>query len=746
MWPLVIDSSVIMKPRFLPARPLIAVALCGLAVVSVSCRKKQPEAGGGAVQVPAKAADLSQNALGSLPGAVYQSQAASPIQWQPWTKLSLERAKAARRLVFCVIAMPQQPGFQEVLAALEKNPALVRAINEHYVPILVDGDASREIGILTADLCTEIRRPLQLPLFVWMTFEGNPVAWIPVSPADGLRVEELFNQSHTMVHEMWEDDLRLVETEKKPSYMLGNSALDNANRRKRFEARKVGRVVSEQPAVDVVRAVRQLASLYDTFSRNFDEAGGLFPASAIELLATAAVQPGLPADVRARSGETLRELLKDLLPSAMFDPLDGGVFSARSGASWALPSFVRDCPGQARVAVALTEAYRATGDPRALASALGVISFAENAYATADGLFAVGMSAPVVPAKWLWSIEEVEQVLEAGEAAWWIKATAMKGLGNLPSEVDPRREFFRSNSLGLTMTMEEIAAELGFSAEAFAPRFEAAKSKLLKARNQRIGTSPRDESAHAGASFRMVSAYAAAFAATGDEKFREKAVSLLNRSRDAFGVGPKLRVFSKDAPDSIAAGRGFIYALALQATIDVAAITSDEQWLVWSEDLATTAAELFTGNGFLKECPDDAKLIDLPVTDLMMLFDDSTAGLISSVESRLAEIGRPLLRDFSELATPLPTYAVDRPILHTDLLLATVCRHYKVTLAMGAELPPAMRAASERLALRPIHRRPARPGDEVPAGSIKVIFADGESRLVSTPESLQQAVLPLPVK
>jgi uncharacterized protein YyaL (SSP411 family) len=579
-----------------------------------------------------------------------------------------------------------------------------------------------------------------------MTHEGNPVAWIPVSSAEGSRVEELFNQSHTMVNEMWEDDLRLMDSEKKPSYVLGNSALDNANRRKRLEARKVSKVMSDQPAVDVLRAIRQLASLYDRFSRNFDEAGGLFPASALELLATASVQPGLPADVRARSGETTRELLKDLLPSAMFDPLDGGVFSSRRGNSWALPSFVRDCPGQGRVAVALIEAYRATGNPRALANALGVIGFAEKNYATAEGLFAVGLEPPIDPAKWLWSIEEIEQVLGADDAAWWIKATAMKGLGNLPSETDPRREFFRSNTLGLSKTMEEIAAELGLPAASFAPRFAAARAKLLAYRDRRFGTIARDESSHAGASFRMVSAYAAAFAATGDEKYREKAVALLTRSRDAFGVGPKLRVFSKDAPASIAAGRGFIYALALQSIIDVAAITSDEQWLVWAEDVATTAAELFTGNGFLKECPDDAKLIDLPVTDLVMLFDDSTAGLVSSVESRLAEIGRPLVRDFSELATPMPTYAVDRPILHTDLILATVYRHYKVTLAMGADLPPALKSAAGRLAVRSIQRRPARPGDEVPAGAIKVIFSDGESRLVSTPESLQQAVLPSPGK
>jgi hypothetical protein len=240
----------------------------------------------------------------------------------------------------------------------------------------------------------------------------------------------------------------------------------------------------------------------------------------------------------------------------------------------------------------------------------------------------------------------------------------------------------------------------------------------------------------------MVSAYATAFGATGDEKFREKAVALLNRARTAFSDGPKLRLFSKDAPASIGDGRAFLYSLALQAALDVSVITSDEKWLVWSEDLATTAAELFTGSQFLKECPDEAKIIDLPVTDLVMLFNDSTAGLISLAECRLAERRRPLVPSFSELATPLPTFAMDRPILHTDLIQATLARHFRVTLVAGPGISSEMKRATERLPMRMIQRRDAKSAEEVQAGSVLVILADGETRLVSTPEALQQAVLP----
>lgn len=714
--------------------PMVATTCLGGAVIlTTGCRKNAGKSAEIVIPPGVVHPALKKNAMGGLPGAVYQSAVKSAIHWQPWAKETMDRAKDAKRLVLCVVVTPQQPGFQGVLKALERHPSLVTAIHENYVPVLVDGEASREIGLLTADLCAEIKRPLQLPLFVWMTHEGNPVAWIPVSPNEVDQIAELFNQYDSMVSQTWKED---------PGYVITNSGLDNANRRARLEQRKISKVMSEQPAVDVLRSLRQLASLYDPFSRTFDETGGLFPASSLELLSSASLRPGVPEDVRNRCRETATELLVDLLPSAMFDPLDGGVFHSRRGISWALPSFSRDCPGQARIAVALLEAHRATGNPQALEKALGLIDFAEKNYSTPEGLFSVGLSPETDPEHWLWSVEDVEKALGPADSAWWIQATRMKGLGNLPSEVDPQREFFRGNTLGLAQSPAGLAAELGKPAEEFTRQFEAARQKLLAVRNARLGDLPKDDISHAGASFRMVSAYAAAFTATGEERYREKAVALLKKCREAFGVGPRLRVFSQDTAAPLGAGRAFLYALALQSVLDVSSITSDEQWLVWSEDLATTAAEMFTGNGFLKECPDDAKIVDLPVTDLVMLFDDSTAGLVSAAESRLAEIGRPLVASFSELATPMPTYAMDRPVLHTDLLLATLVRHYKVTILMGEGISQDMKQALERLPMRTVQRRPAKPTEAVAAGSVKILLADDIVKEATTVEALQQVLLP----
>lgn len=456
----------------------------------------------------------------------------------------------------------------------------------------------------------------------------------------------------------------------------------------------------------------------------------------------AATRPGLPDELKSRCAETTRALLEDLLPSAMFDPLDGSVFSSRRGADWELPSFLRDCPTQARAAIALLKAAKATGNKRAQDQALALLAFSEREFKTGDGLFAIGLATSPDPRKWMWTVEEVEKILGPQDAPWWIKATRMKGLGNLPSESDPRREFFRSNSIGFKQTPAEIAMGLGMTPEEFAPRLDAAKAKLRAVREGRIGAAAKDDTARIVPTLRMVCAYAEAYSATGDEAWRKKAVDLLGKARASFSDGPHLRNFTSPQPAPIGAGRAFHYGLALQAALDVHAITLDDQWLDWSEDLATTAAEMFTGNGFLKECPDDARMIDLPVTDLVMLFDDSTAGLVSSSECRLAVLGRPLVASFSELATPLPTYTVDRPVLHTDLLQATMMRHYPATVLMGKDLSDDLKTAVLQSPPRSIIRRPVKSGEEVPSGSVKILLPGDQARVISTAHGLREAVLP----
>ena len=638
-----------------------------------------------------------ENKLGGLPGGIYRSQADSAINWQPWTKDTLKLAKDSNRLVLAVIALPQQPSFFRAFRELEKDPVVVDHINNSYVPVLIDGDAARELGILTADLCAEIGSGLQLPLMLWMTPDANPVAWIPLPSSKDSAVPELFSQSHVMVGHMWTDD---------PAYVSKNSAMDQRNRRARMLERIVNREISVEPGNDAIRALRQLTSLYDPVSRTFDEAGGLFPCGAMDLLALGARMDGLPEDLREKSRTTAGYLLDDLLNSAMFDPLDGSAFSSRRGSTWALPGFYRDCVTQARIVNSLLSCFEVTGDKRGLYRAMGVLDFIERKYSAGNGLFTLGVENAGGIESWLWREDDIRPILTGEELELWMEATGMESMGNLPSEVDPFREFFRANSIAFVKTPEEIAGSKDTDPTAARELYESARRKLLKARNERMEHESIRGEANAAATFRVVSAYASAYRITGDETFRKKAVTTLEKAKSYFSHGPGLVLYENDSAVSLVAGRAFLYGLALQATLDVAAITLDETWLLWADDLATTTAELFGKKKYIAECPPEADLIGLPVFDFAMLFGESTAGLLGMDGARLAALGRPFLEVLETQATKLPMASLHSPILHTDAVQATLIREYGITYIYGTGISEESKAALSRKPLKGFNRGP----------------------------------------
>ncbi|MBC7979637.1 MAG: thioredoxin domain-containing protein [Armatimonadetes bacterium] len=680
--------------------------------------------------------EIRGNALEGLPGEVYKTQFESAIKWHPWTKETLEKARISNRLILAMVVLPQQPAFLDVLSEMNLNKTLVNQINDDYVPVLIDGDAVREIGILTGELCAEIGKGLQLPLLVWITHEANPVAWIPLSNTNPGSVGELFEQSHEMVGKMWDED---------PSYISRNSMLDQGNRRDRMKKRRDEREVSVDPASDAVRALRQLTSLYDPVSRTFDEAGGLFPCGAIDLLAMGSRLPGLPEELQQKSRMVLENLVNDLLVSPMFDPLDGGAYSSRRRATWSLPGYYRDCATQARIIVSLLDSYEVTGDQRALDRAMGVMGFIENNYETPVGLFGLGAGVSGNIDEWLWRLEDVEEILSGGELDLWVAFTGMKSMGNLPSEVDPVREYFRANTIGFVKSAEELAEEKGGDVKKIEESLDSARRKLLKARDERVKASNGLFEANAVATFRMVSAYASAYRITGKEDFLKRAVDVLGKAKKHFSDGPFLRLYASDAAPSVVAGRAFIYGLAVQAALDVAAVTFDDNWLMWADDLATTTVELFLEKEYLRECPMNAKLMDLPITDIVMLFDESTAGVISMAESRLEALGRPLLKSFSDLATPLPMRAIDNPILHTDVIQASLMRSYGETFVYGSQASAEIKMAIARSPFKGVNRRSAdsgsQPNQVVEADQVILITADKNIRQIQSVRDLGFPVL-----
>ena len=657
--------------------PLQAAILCLFGLLLMGCRKASKPERMNIDQLKVEVApELMGNRLGGVNSVVDQQFKDSPIHWQPWEPEVFERAKAAKRLIFCVVAVPQYPRFNQVMRDIESEPSIVQIINSNYLPVLIDADIAREFELLSVDLAEEIGRPIAFPMFLWLDYEANFVASTPVSLDSPGGVYETFTQSHAMIFPIWEDDLELGMVDGARGYVLTNSAHDQQRRQKRYQAKFDDLQFTDDVKRDIPIALRQLVSNYDPYTQSITNAGETIPTRAIKLLSDASMRSGLSEELRGSSKKVVQGLLDQLLPSPMFDPLDGGAFSLRTAKSWSLPAFVKDGASQAGIADALLMAHQATGDPRALSRALELIELLESKYVNKEGLLVLSPTVDRDPQKWMWTIAEVQDVLGAEEAKWWIRATGMEDLGNLPLEVDATRMFFRKNCIGMKNSLADMAAELGASVQDFEKRYDDAKGKMLAARELRMRTSIKDESPHFRASFTMVSTYARAYQVTGNPDHLRKAQDLLTRCKQAFEVSGVLHACTSAEPSKMTVARAFHYALAMNAALDLHLVSKDGQWDLWADVLLQRFMGQFVEGKLVHECPLAIRLIALPIEDRIMLTEDSTFGLLSIVAARMQALGKALPAGFAEVADGFPAMALKCPVLYGGPLMGALQRQY----------------------------------------------------------------------
>lgn len=672
------------------------------------------------------APELTANQMQGAPQGLLSSRAGSPVRWQHWDPATLQRAGAARRLVFAFIGSAQYPGCLEALDAIDKNPALVSTLNEKFVPVLVDLDLCREAAIAAGVLSQEIKQPVSFPFILALSPDSNEVTWRPIAYSPGVDLRQVFEGATDVVAKMWSES---------PDYVEQNSGKDHANRLTRLPGADPSPADPAERDALLVRTARKLANLYDEDINSVSGTGGLLPLGMLQCLASASLDPNTPPDIAKRCREAVKGFGSSLLKSAMVDPLDGGLYSSRRGSSWNLPMVNRNCATQARAARALVTLYNATKDPRSLEVALGAVRFAEEQYGAQNGLFAAQRLPGLTPMNdWLWTQEQVEQALTPEETAFWKALCGIRGMGNLALEADPNREFFRMNSLGLHAPVAEVAAKLNLTPEAATALLESGRKKLLKARQTRLPDRAPATAAAAAPSFRMISAYAALFTATGDAKWREKAVALAERARQTFSKGVLLLEHSAGQPDTVCDARAFTYALAIQAALDLAEITMDENWRLWAGDLSTNVSELFIDpSGRLLEARAISTPFSLPLEDRIMLFDDSTAGLMRMNVARLAALGQSPPPTLAPWLTSLPK--IDEfPVVFTDTILAASFARSRVIVELPENASPEWKEAACRLPLDRVARRFGR------GSGAKVVKPDGSETAIDSPQSMAGSI------
>jgi len=675
---------------------------------------------------PVVAPELRTNQLAEAPSTFLGSAADSPVNWQNWNPELIDKATESRRLIFALVGSARYPGCFEVLEILDSNPAIVRRLNEDFVPVLVDLDLNRETGLIAYNFSPETGKPVAFPFLFLLSPEGSPVTWQPLQYTSEGAVLDFLDNSADVVSRMWSES---------PDYVLRDSAEKLALRRE-FLAPPDPDVESGEEQQEMYReAIRRINSFYDEDLTAVAGSGGVFPIGLLDCLAIAQTDATLPARSRQACRETLKGLAGSVMESAMIDPLDGGIYPARRGASWELPMFQRECLTQARSVRVFARIHQLGLVPEALRVAIDAVHYAEEAYRTPEGLFALtGKPGKAPDREWLWTYDQVSSVLNPEELAVWESLSELDTLGNLPAESNTSGRYFRLNSLARRNPPEAIAAATGFDPAKVAELIDSGRRKLAKARESRFPAPRPDPKPSALASFRMVSAYAGLFAATGDDVWHNKALELGTACRSNFTAARFINERPDGSPEGMSDGRAFTYAVAAAAALDLGAVTLDDQWYVWAQDLTTLLGEHFvTEQGRLAEVRAVSKVVDLDFEDRMMVFDDSTVGLTRLNLSRLTALGLNTPPQLEPWRKSLPNIRA-MPIVVTDTISAMIHGWNHVRIDVGPDAPAALRRAATTCPLDLYERRTS---PEAGAGA-RLTPARGEAVEITDPSQLRR--------
>jgi uncharacterized protein YyaL (SSP411 family) len=563
-----------------------------------------------------------------------------------------------------------------VLKKIDEATTLVEEIRANFVPVFVDVDACREVGIIASILCQEIQKSITFPFLMWMTPEGNPVASLPLRAGGTDQVVQTMRNCKNVSLSISSDSFE---------YVKNNSRLDALARRDRLKPKAPASELPLERGESLLRALHNLHSYYEKDSLNIANTGNQLPITYLDFMRVAAQCPALPERERRISRDILIEYLGKMMDSAAVDFLDGGFYFCRRDKAWAWTRADRNALTQADMVCLLSEAYNLSANEIFRTAALRTMEYLQEHFSLDDGCyFTFNSSVNVSDELRMLTLEDLRTSLDNDEFQLIKEYCAINQLGNLPLESDPRKEMFRRNSLTCHTTLATAASACSITEIRANELLASARMKLLKKRQVTMPIEQKEPTPDARATARAVCALAAIYRMTGKERWKDTANRSMQALRRTFHTGDTPSYYPPSAYPSTTDARAGTVAQMAKASLDMHQITGEPSWLDYATSLTKLIKTAHLVDGFIEETPVSARmLINVPCFDHSMLFDVSTLGILRQNLIRLEQFGVPRM-DTLYAASQVEVAALKyRPVISTDYLTSVIYEDFPVTLRLS---------------------------------------------------------------
>ena len=362
---------------------------------------------------------MSLNHLMSERSLYLRQHAGNPVDWYPWAPEAFEKASREDKPIFLSIGYSACHWCHVMAHESFEDVAVADVLNREFICIKVDREERPDIDSIYMTACQLLTGRGGWPLSILMTPGRKPFFAASFIPRHGMPGMPGIIDLMRQLGDAWRLD--------RPTVLGTAEAVNKALTQfaDRLEPRKL-------KGNEITLAYQSLLELFDELRTGFDDSPKFPTPHRLIFL----IDYYSRTKKKAALDMTLRTLRR-MRESGLFDHVGFGFFRYSTDGEWHLPHFEKTLYDQAMMALAYTKAFRATGQAEMKETAEMVLAYAERSLMSPQGTFFSAESADSEGKEgkfYLWTLEELQQILDPEELDLLISAYDIKGEGNFKDE------------------------------------------------------------------------------------------------------------------------------------------------------------------------------------------------------------------------------------------------------------------------------------------------------------------------
>lgn len=498
------------------------------------------------------------------------------VQWYPWGDEALQKAIAEDKPILVSIGYAACHWCHVMERESFEDAATAAIMNKHFINIKIDREERPDLDHIYMDAVQAMAGSGGWPLNVFLTPGKKPFYGGTYFPPKPIVNRASWQQVLTAVADAFANKRAAIEEQ-------ANGLTNHLYQSNNFGIQDAEQIINiEQMDVACDNLLQQADAMWGGF-------GGApkFPQTfSIQfLLRYANIEKKKNAEkADAALAQALLSVDK-MIDGGIYDQLGGGFARYATDAEWLAPHFEKMLYDNALIVAALSEAYQITKNEKYSTAIAETLAFTERELMHPANGFYAALDADSEGEEgkfYVWSLEEIQEIL-GDDATVFCDYYNISKNGNWEGK----------NILRVLEPLPLFAGNRQYEISNLELLLKNCRQKLLLAREKRIRPALDDKIILSWNAL-MNTAYSKAFAATGNEQYKETAIANMLFLTSAFedSEGTLHHVWKNDTAKYPA----FLddYAALIQALLQLHRITANTDWLLKAQRYCQKVMDDFT--------------------------------------------------------------------------------------------------------------------------------------------------------